>query len=79
MEWDGENFTMHRESSESWYLALTGLSNGHYTFRVWGGNDSLGNWFSSEARTITVNSTVVLSFVPPRLLRMALLWTPIEF
>ncbi|KUH33811.1 hypothetical protein APY94_04625 [Thermococcus celericrescens] len=64
LEWNNQNFTMHRGSSRSWYLSMTGLTNGHYTFRVWG-NDSLGNWFSSETRTITVNSTVVLSFVPP--------------
>ncbi len=64
LEWNNQNFTMHRGSGGSWYLSMTGLTNGHYTFKVWG-NDSLGNRFNSETRTITVNSTVVLSFVPP--------------
>lgn len=64
LEWNGHNLTMHNTSSTNWYLNITGLTNGHYEFRAWG-RDSLGNWFSTEVRTVTVNSTVVLSFAPP--------------
>ncbi|WP_367883137.1 hypothetical protein [Thermococcus peptonophilus] len=65
LEWNGENITMQKASDANWYLNVTGLTNGHYTLRVWGGNDSLGNWFTSEVRAITVNATIHLSFVSP--------------
>lgn len=62
VEWDGENFIMYREFSESWYLVLMGFLNGYYIFRVWG-NDFFGNWFSSEVWIIIVNLIVVFFFV----------------
>ncbi|WP_054840689.1 hypothetical protein [Thermococcus peptonophilus] len=65
LEWNGQNLTMEMLSNTSWYLKVTNLTNGRYTFRAWGGRDSLGNWFASGIITIAVNRTITFSFIPP--------------
>ncbi|WP_367883973.1 hypothetical protein [Thermococcus sp. JCM 11816] len=64
LEWNGENITMDKASDTNWYFNVTDLTNGEYTFKVWG-KDLSEKWVASEVRTVTVNRTIFLSFVPP--------------
>ncbi len=51
------NYTLINYSSTSFYYNLTGLSNGTYTYRVYG-NDSLTGAYT-ETRTVIINYTAV--------------------
>jgi subtilisin family serine protease len=62
LEWSNSNgtltnYTLINLSSTSFYYNLTGLSNGIYTYRVYG-NDSLTGAYT-ETRTVTINYTAI--------------------
>ena len=61
LEWNGSNLSMQKGS---WHLNLTNLSNGLYTYRVWG-RDLAGNWNKTEARVVVVNVTAPVDRTPP--------------
>jgi len=57
LNWNGENSTMMHISLGTWSLAMTDLTNGDYTFKIYA-NDTEGNMGESdETRTVTVNVT----------------------
>ena len=56
LEWNGVNETMDG-AGMNWYLNKTNLSDGNYTFRVYG-NDTLNNWNATETRVIEINTTM---------------------
>jgi parallel beta-helix repeat protein len=55
LEWNGTNRTM-QGSGTSWYLNVTGLTGGVYSYRVHA-SDTSGNWNASTLRFVTVNLT----------------------
>jgi uncharacterized repeat protein (TIGR01451 family) len=64
LEWNGTNVSMSG-SGTNWFLNQTGLSNGAYTYKVYG-NDSYGNVGVSQTMTVIVNTMLpVLSLVSP--------------
>jgi len=55
LEWNGTNRTM-QGSGTSWYLNVTALRGGVYSYKVHA-SDTSGNWNVSETRRVTVNLT----------------------
>jgi hypothetical protein len=54
LEWNGTNESIGG-SELSWYKNKIGLSDGNYSFRIWG-NDLVNNWNVTQSRTVTVDT-----------------------
>ncbi|WP_456478922.1 NosD domain-containing protein [Geoglobus ahangari] len=55
IEWNGQNVTMTPDKTrKTWSFNMTGLSEGTYSFKVWG-KDFAGNWAATETRAVRVD------------------------
>ena len=69
LEWNGVNESMDG-AGMNWYLNKTNLTDGNYSFRVYG-NDTSDNWNATETRVVQINTTIpdttppIIEFIPP--------------
>jgi len=56
LNWNGTWYSLTQETARKWYLNITGLENGNYTYNVTA-NDTLENEGISETRWVLVNYT----------------------
>ncbi len=61
LEWNGTNSSMSG-SGTSWYINVTSLSAGSYTYRVYG-EDFAGNWNVTEARSVRISPQTVYTVI----------------
>ncbi|NOZ82694.1 MAG: S8 family serine peptidase, partial [Euryarchaeota archaeon] len=64
LEWNRVNETM-KGSGQNWYLNVTSLPNGNYTFRVHV-QDLAGNWNSSGIRVVEVDAPLLIYVESPQ-------------
>ena len=56
LEWNGNNYTMEG-AGDNWYINMTNLEDGLYSYKVYG-NDTAGNIGESEERVVIVNTSI---------------------
>ena len=56
LEWQGSNYTMSG-SGTNWFYNKTGLSDGSYSYKVYGNRSDTGVWGVSETRIVKIDIT----------------------